>query len=249
MSGTIGVIITEGVARREVTGVIVKKGVTGVQAEKEVTEVKVWNGVIQMKPRIEVKEKGMWGNKIGAIEVIARIGTTGVTVETEAIEARIMNITRKIDWKKQSRNMKIGERSNGSNSSSSNNKRERIRNRKLFSRKSQHSSRKVAVQTVLQEYWWYLHMQMIPFSQTRWWDIANLKISWNIRETIQCSVDVFQTLDLFSSNSSGICLTPTTPANQLLYLLQGPELCNYSLQGKVIITHFIVFLRYADSAG
>jgi len=59
MSGTIEVIITERVARTEVTGVIVKKGVTGVQAEKEVTEVKVWNGVIQMKPRIEVKEKGM----------------------------------------------------------------------------------------------------------------------------------------------------------------------------------------------
>jgi len=150
MSGTIEVIITEGVARREVTGVIVKKGVTEAQAEKEVTGVKVWNRVIQVKPRIGVKEKGICRNKIGAIEVIARIGTIGVTVETEAIEARITNITRKIDQKKQSRNMKIGERSNGSNS---NNKGERIRNRKLFSRKSQHSSRKVAVETMLQEYW------------------------------------------------------------------------------------------------
>lgn len=59
MSGTIEVIITEGVARRGVTGVIVKKGITEAQAEKEVTGVKVWNGVIQVKPRIGVKEKGM----------------------------------------------------------------------------------------------------------------------------------------------------------------------------------------------
>lgn len=59
MSGTIEAIITEGAARREVTGGIVKKGVTEAQAEKEVTGVKVWNGVIQVKPRIGVKEKGM----------------------------------------------------------------------------------------------------------------------------------------------------------------------------------------------
>jgi len=59
MSGTIEVIITKGVARREVTGVIVEKGVTEAQAEKEVTGVKVWNGVIRVKPRIGVKEKGV----------------------------------------------------------------------------------------------------------------------------------------------------------------------------------------------
>jgi hypothetical protein len=59
MNGTIEVIITEGIARREVVGVTVKKGVTEAQAEKEVTGVKVWNGVIQVKPRIGVKEKGM----------------------------------------------------------------------------------------------------------------------------------------------------------------------------------------------
>lgn len=59
MSGTIEVIITEGVARREVTGDIVEKGVTEAQAGKEVTGVKAWNGVILVKPRIGVKEKGM----------------------------------------------------------------------------------------------------------------------------------------------------------------------------------------------